>query len=150
VKLKQMKDRGLLNVTHDPLLDEHLYYIDKAPTPHNNAAINFYSNLIHYKYKVKAFDLKKQYNYGKKVEADGFCVWESQNGIQIALIEVDLYHNTDIHKYENIHDNLVDLYGDMPYLIILSLTPRKVSSQNITIINLDLKCTDFMTKVLPL
>jgi hypothetical protein len=149
VKLKQLRDRELINAIHDPILDEHLYYFDKPPTAHSNALLNFYSNMIRFKRRITSFEREKQFDNGK-VRADDFIVWDGEYGTQIAILEVDLYHNTDIKKYERIYDDVVDTYGDFPYLIILSLMPRSVTSDKITIINMDLKCSDFMQKVLPL
>jgi hypothetical protein len=149
LKLKKLKGMELLKVTHDPILNEHLYYINKAPSPHNNAILNFYTNLIAFKLPVRIFEREKAFK-DINIRADGFCVWEGQYGAQIAIIEVDLYHNTNILKYENNKDWFIEQYGDMPYLVILSLIPRNVQSQDITIINMDLKCSEFIEKVLSL
>lgn len=148
-KLKKLKDRELLKVTHDPILDEHLYYANKVPSPHNNALLNFYTNLIAFKLPVKAFEREKTFK-DINVRCDGFCVWEGQYGAQIAVMEVDLYHNTNISKYDNNKDWFIERFGDMPYLVILSLMHREIYNRDITIINMDLKCSEFMEKVLPL
>jgi len=99
-RLKDLKDKyKILKCIHDPVLDEHLYYTDKEPTAHSNAIYNFYSNLVKYKLPIIHFQKEKQFLEGK-VRADGFIVWQNQNGEQImAFIEVDIYHNTSIKKY---------------------------------------------------
>jgi len=150
-KLKKLKDREVLKMMHDPILDEHVYYIDKIPSPHNNALLNFYTNCIAFKLSIMSFEKEKSF-LGKSIRSDGFCIWEGQYGAQIGIIEVDLYHNTNIGKYEKLYQDgeLQKQYGDFPYLIILSLTPRHISSKNITIISMNLKCSDFIEKVLPL
>jgi hypothetical protein len=148
MKLKKISKLELLQTRRDPYLNELVYFKSKEPSTHRIALLNLYAEYIYCKVPISHFQGERY--FANKRHSDGFIAWD--NGTQAAFIEVDLFHETNVKKYEDLFEveEYQQKYGMFPHLIILSITPRHVDSKNFTVINMDLKCTDFVQKVLAL
>lgn len=138
------KDYKIIKKYKNTATGEIIYYLDKKPTYHNNAVLNAYSNFIAAGYNIAHFKHEQQWMEGK-YRSDGFLIAENYNEIRMVIIEVDYSSPTNIQKYEELYEvgELQQKYGDFPMVLILSDIERTYQSKNFTIVNLDIRCTEF-------
>lgn len=150
-RLKKMNDEHLIQKYSNFITDEYIYFSGKKPTPHNIFLMNFYINLKHAGANVVQF--KREVNFlGGAIRSDGFVIYEFGDKRKAAILEIDISHPTAIAKYEPLFESgeLQERLGDFPLIVIMSTVDRKCDSPNFTVINMDIKCKNFVSKILTL
>lgn len=145
-RLRKLWDngRGPLKKYTNSYSGELIYYLDKKPSYHSNAILNIYANFIAAGYKITHFKHEQHWLDGK-YKSDAFIKVENDHEIRLVIVELDHTHPTEINKYEAIYETneLQQTYGDFPMVVILSDIGRSYKSENFTVINMDVRCTDF-------
>jgi hypothetical protein len=151
VRMKKMWEMNVLKRYTNNLTGELIYYLpdEKKPTLHNNAAMNIYANFKAAGYKITEFKTEKEWLEGK-YKSDAYIVAETDEVKRIAIVEVDLSSLTNIKKYEELFETkqLQKEHGDFPMVVILSDVERSYKSDFFEVVTMDLRCSDFNSKVL--
>lgn len=149
LRLRKLWEMGALKRYTNPYSEEIIYYLDEKPSFHDNAVLNVYAALIAAGYTIPYFK-HEQVWLNTKCRSDAFIMAENDNEIRYIMVEVDKSSLTNIKKYEELYQSgiLQEKYGDFPMLLILSDIDRHYDSSNFTVVNIDIKCTNFIQKVL--
>jgi len=150
LKLKKMYDKKQLKFYKNDITNEYIYYIDGNPKgllTHDILCMTLYANFIYYNINILYYNNHELLLNGE-IKPDGFIIYQFNNKTKAAFIECDIFHETD-NKYEKLFETgiMQDKFGDFPNVIILNKTSQNKYSDNFTIINMDLKCSNFVEKV---
>jgi hypothetical protein len=151
-RMKILHERKLLQYVTNSITNEYIYFTDKKPpNSHDVLVNNFIANLQYYKCEILEYKEKK-YWLDNKIMSDGFVIYKYLNKYKAAFIEMDNKHATDINKYERLYTegSTIQELGGFPYVVIMSSVDRHYESKNFLIVQLDIKCSEFASKVLSL
>lgn len=151
-RMKTLLDMGALKYFKNPYTKEIIYYLEgQKPTVHNNTIINVYANLVYYNYRILSFKREQSF-LESKIRVDALTIYQNDSGTKIAIIESSLTNPPEIslRKLETVYDNgyFQEKYGDFPLVFLLHASNKQYDSENFTVINLDLKCSDFVQKII--
>jgi hypothetical protein len=159
-RLQRLHDMGFVKYFRNDVTDEYIYYLNddkkksdekNKPNIHDTLVNNFYANIVFYQCEVLHYQEKQRW-LDDKIISDSFIIYRHGDKTKAAIIECDLNHPTQIEKYEKLYESniLQQEYGDFPYVVIMSPVDRKVSSENFVVVNIELDCSGFASKVLSL
>jgi hypothetical protein len=153
-RLNILHERKLIKRVTNDATDEYIYYErEKVPNTHDCLVNNLYAMFSFYKFEILDYEEKPRF-MNDKVIPDALLIYKSKitGRPKAAFCELDLGHPTKIEKYKLLYasNEIQDEYGDFPYVVVVSKVDRKLSSENFEVISLDLKCSDFVTKIIPL
>jgi hypothetical protein len=143
-RLRTLWNRNLIRKYKNYYTGELIYYFDKKPSFHNNAVLNVYANFIDAGYEITEFKREREW-FGGKYRSDAFIKAENDKEARIVIVEVDFKSVTNMNKYEELYASgeLQEQYGVFPMIIILSDVERAYTSDNFTVVSIDIRCSDF-------
>lgn len=149
-RLKKLREMGFLKCYPNKVTNELVYFSDKKPlNTHDVYIFNFYATLKYYNCDIIQFKKEKQWLDGK-IRSDGFFIFKFNNIARAVICEIDLSHNTNPQKYEDLFatGELQKKYNGFPLIAIVGESNNTYKSTNFDIIRLNYKLDNFAEKVL--
>jgi hypothetical protein len=162
-RLHLLHERKEVLFYRSDVTNEYIYYRNmkdeskiKKPNNHDVINNNFYFNLLFHSCTVYEYKEKPIYKdgNGNKIIPDAFVIyrWKNSSNIKACFIETNIGHISSMERYERLYDTgfFQEKYGDFPYVVVLSEVDRNHVSERFVIVNMDLKCSNFVEKILML
>jgi hypothetical protein len=151
-RLHILHERGIIKRYTSNITNEYIYYYNKKPTgEHATFSMTPYALLQFYGASITYYKREKKL-WNDKIRVDFFTIFQFGDKRKAIIGEVNLNY-CDIERLEEYYTTgelQEQLKGNFPIVMIMSEPYKEYKSDVLDIINCDLKCTEFASKVLSL
>lgn len=149
-RLRKLYDMKCFKYFNNLVTSERVYYFNKKLTPHAVFLLDVYAKFISKGATILEFKKEDRWLDGK-VRVDGFITYEYNSLKRIACIEIDVFHETNMDKYDILYQSneIQNVYnGVFPLIIVVGDDTREHINENYDSVFLNYRLDDFTEKVL--